>query len=76
VDQKLLQGSLSWKIKYLGRITKINDWQILEDRTVFMNLIDDSQMDGSINWFSNTPKLLHVSPMWVHVTDQKKKVLN
>ena len=31
-------------------------------------------MDGSINWFSVTPKLLHISPIWFHVTDAKKKV--
>ena len=31
-------------------------------------------MDGSINWFSVTPKLLHISPIWLHVTDVKKKV--
>ena len=38
------------------------------------SFFDNLQLSGNVNWFSLTPKLLHISPIWIHVTDGKKKV--
>lgn len=34
------------------------------------------QMKGEIMWSSLTPKLLHISPRWLVISDQQRKVAN
>lgn len=36
----------------------------------------DVQTKGQIMWSSQSPKLLHISPRWLVITDPQKKVVS
>jgi hypothetical protein len=75
VNPDLLRGSFEWNIFYLGTIPNVPDWRTPPTRTKFMEMIDDAVDDCCVAFTSQQPGLLCISPLWMHVTDLKRKVL-